>query len=196
MSHPVKRRRGGRSAALADGQAELVFIHKRRWRVQARSKAKLPRPRPALSALAIRICDDSFQRTMSIFSPPSSSTMFLMRLPRTPTQAPTAFHLGVDRADGDLGPMTRLAGQGFELDRAVADFRTYSRSNKPLDHFRWLRLRMILTALGVSRTSRIIPCTRSPGSCCRRGSARCRQMPSTRPRLTIIVLLRSGRSCR
>ncbi len=41
-------------------------------------------------ALAIRICDDSFHRTMSIFSSPSSSTMLRTRLPRTPTQAPTA----------------------------------------------------------------------------------------------------------
>ena len=32
---------------------------------------------------------DSFQRTMSIFSPNNSSTMFLIREPRTPTQAPT-----------------------------------------------------------------------------------------------------------
>ena len=38
----------------------------------------------------MRIFEESFQRTMSIFSPPSSSTMFLIRLPRMPTQAPTA----------------------------------------------------------------------------------------------------------
>ena len=43
-----------------------------------------------LSALAIRMSDWSLQRTMSIRSPPSSATMFLMRVPRTPTQAPTA----------------------------------------------------------------------------------------------------------
>ena len=41
-------------------------------------------------ALGIRTWSDSFQRTMSIRSPPSSSTMFLIRVPRTPTQAPTA----------------------------------------------------------------------------------------------------------
>ena len=38
----------------------------------------------------MRIWLDSFQRTMSIFSPLSSSTMLRMREPRTPTQAPTA----------------------------------------------------------------------------------------------------------
>ena len=41
-------------------------------------------------ALGISTWSDSFQRTMSIRSPPSSSTMFLIRVPRTPTQAPTA----------------------------------------------------------------------------------------------------------
>ncbi len=34
-------------------------------------------------------CSESFQRTMSMRSPLSSSTTFLMREPRTPTQAPT-----------------------------------------------------------------------------------------------------------
>ncbi len=43
-----------------------------------------------LSALAISIFEESFHRTMSIFSPPSSSTMLRIRLPRMPTQAPTA----------------------------------------------------------------------------------------------------------
>ena len=41
-------------------------------------------------ALGISICSESFQRMMSIRSPASSSTMLRMRLPRTPTQAPTA----------------------------------------------------------------------------------------------------------
>jgi len=41
-------------------------------------------------AFGISTWSDSFQRTMSIRSPPSSSTMFLIRVPRTPTQAPTA----------------------------------------------------------------------------------------------------------
>ena len=40
-------------------------------------------------AFGIMTCSESFQRTMSIRSPFSSSMMFLMRLPRTPTQAPT-----------------------------------------------------------------------------------------------------------
>ena len=43
-----------------------------------------------LSELDISILEESFQRTMSIFSPPSSSTMLLIRLPLTPTHAPTA----------------------------------------------------------------------------------------------------------
>ncbi len=45
-------------------------------------------------AFAINTFDDSFQRTMSIFSPPSSSTIFFMRLPRMPTHAPTASTFG------------------------------------------------------------------------------------------------------
>ena len=38
----------------------------------------------------MRTCRASFQRTMSMRSPLSSSITFLMRLPRTPTHAPTA----------------------------------------------------------------------------------------------------------
>ena len=34
-------------------------------------------------------CNESFQRTMSIRSPANSSTIFLIRAPRIPTQAPT-----------------------------------------------------------------------------------------------------------
>ena len=40
-------------------------------------------------ALGTRTSRSSLQRTISIRSPASSSTMFLIRLPRTPTQAPT-----------------------------------------------------------------------------------------------------------
>jgi len=40
-------------------------------------------------ALGMRTWGSSLQRTMSILSPPNSSTMFLIRLPRTPTHAPT-----------------------------------------------------------------------------------------------------------
>ena len=58
---------------------------------------------------------------MSIRSPPSSSTMFLMRLPRTPTQAPDAIDLLIDAADGDLGAVARLAGDGADRDDAVGD---------------------------------------------------------------------------
>ena len=40
-------------------------------------------------ALGMSTCMSSLQRTMSMRSPVISSTIFLMRLPRTPTQAPT-----------------------------------------------------------------------------------------------------------
>ena len=40
-------------------------------------------------ALGTSTWRSSLQRTISIRSPPSSSTMFLIRLPRTPTHAPT-----------------------------------------------------------------------------------------------------------
>jgi hypothetical protein len=68
----------------------------------------------------MRICDDSFQRTMSIFSPPSSSTMFLMRLPRTPTHAPTA---STFESIDETAIFVRCPARapGLDLDRAIAD---------------------------------------------------------------------------
>ena len=64
----------------------------------------------------------SLQRTMSIRSPASSSTMFLMRLPRTPTQAPTRVDPLIGAADGHLAAVARLAGHGLDFDHAVGDF--------------------------------------------------------------------------
>ena len=54
-------------------------------------------------------------------SPPSSSTMFLMRLPRTPTQAPTQSTFMSMLRDGDLGAVAGLAGHRLDLDGAVVD---------------------------------------------------------------------------
>ena len=59
---------------------------------------------------------------MSIRSPANSSTMFLMRLPRTPTHAPTQSTRWSRAAHGHLGAVARLAGDRPDLDHAVGDF--------------------------------------------------------------------------
>ena len=64
-------------------------------------------------------------------SPPSSSMMFLMRLPRTPTQAPTAVDLQVDGGDGDLGAVAGLAGHGPDLDDPVVDLGDFLLEERP-----------------------------------------------------------------
>ena len=55
-------------------------------------------------------------------SPPSSSTMFLMREPRTPTQAPTQSTFRSMLETAILAAVAGLAGQGLDLDGAVGDF--------------------------------------------------------------------------
>src|SRR6476660_1128659 len=100
------------------------------------------------SALLIRICEDSFQRTMSIFSPPSSSTMFLIRLPRTPTHAPTAStfesieltailvrwpgfrHLALEQPADQL----RVAAREDDLDRGLRFADLHDQRLHPLAH--------------------------------------------------------------
>ena len=72
-------------------------------------------------ALGIRTWSDSFQRTMSIRSPPSSSTMFLIRVPADADAGPDGVDLGVDRGDGDLRAIAGLAGQGPDRDDLVGD---------------------------------------------------------------------------
>ena len=47
--------------------------------------------------------------------------MFLMRLPRTPTQAPTQSTFMSMLTDGDLGAVAGLAGHGADLDGLVGD---------------------------------------------------------------------------
>ena len=44
-------------------------------------------------------------------------------------------HLGVDRADGDLGAVARLARQGLDFDRSLADFGNFA-LEEPADEFR------------------------------------------------------------
>jgi len=106
-----------------------------------------------LSALPIRICDDSFQRTMSIFSPPSSSTMFLMRLPRRDAGA-DRIDFGIDRRDGDLVSMAGLARQSFDLDRSFIQLRAL-RGSKSDGSIPDGPAQDDFNALGVSRTSMI-----------------------------------------
>jgi hypothetical protein len=63
----------------------------------------------------------SLQRTMSTFSPLSSSTTFRMRLPRTPDAGAQAVHAVVRRMDRDLRAVSRLRGDALDDDGAVAD---------------------------------------------------------------------------
>ena len=89
MSHPLSR------------DAKRTFCPRRpmasdNWSSRTTTVARIKSPHKStssisagFSALGISTCIESFHRTMSIFSPPSSSTIFLMRDPRTPTQAPT-----------------------------------------------------------------------------------------------------------
>ena len=57
--------------------------------------------------------------------------MFLMRLPRTPTQAPTASTLVSIDADGDLGAVAGLAGQGLDLDDPLGDLGHFELEQPP-----------------------------------------------------------------
>jgi hypothetical protein len=88
--------------------------------------------------------------------------------------------LAVDRADGDL-----RAVPGSRASALISIVRSptsgTSRSNSRRISSGWLRLRMIFTALGVSRTSMTSAWIRSPGSCCSPGICSLRgMMPSTR----------------
>ena len=112
----------GRSARAGRWPATAGLPSPARWPGPAADRGTLPRSAAGCRALGIMTCSESFQRTMSMRSPPSSSTTFLMRLPRTPTQAPTQSTFMSMRADGDLGAVAGLAGDGLDLDGAVVDF--------------------------------------------------------------------------
>ena len=89
MSQPTSLRRQAHVlAAAADRQRQLIFLDEHDGPAQPRVEEHFLDLR-RLQRVGDQTCSESFQRTMSMRSPPSSSTMFLMRLPRTPTQAPT-----------------------------------------------------------------------------------------------------------
>ena len=105
---------------------------------------------------------------MSIFSPPSSSTIFLMRLPRTPTQAPTASTLESIELTAIF-----VRWPGSRANALISIVRSPTSGHfalkQPADQFRVRCDKMIFTGAGVSRTSRISACIRSPTWCCSPG---------------------------
>ena len=62
---------------------------------------------------------------MSIFSPCNSFTTAWTREPRMPTQAPTGSTDESRDMDRDFGARARIAGDRFDLDNAVVDFRHF-----------------------------------------------------------------------
>ena len=107
--------------ALADGERELIVAHDDGGAPELEAQARSPDTSAGLSAFWMRIWLDSFHRTMSIFSPLSSSTMFLMRLARTGDgsvyglSASASEIVSIDLAGGG----TQVVGSGGDLAAAV-----------------------------------------------------------------------------
>ena len=92
----------------------------------------------------MRTWEDSFHRTMSIFSPLSSSTMLRMREPRTPTQAPTASTLESMEATATL--VRKPASRAMALSSMMrSETSGTSISKRRRMKSSWARERTILT---------------------------------------------------
>jgi hypothetical protein len=121
--------------ALADGQAELVVAHHHR-RPPSSKHSEISSTSAGLRALANQdLADDSFQRTMSIFSPLSSSTMFLMRLPAHADARADRVDLVVHDETAIFVRYPGLAGHRLDLDDALGDL-GHLDLEQPLDEVR------------------------------------------------------------
>ena len=107
-------------------------------------------------------CRSSLHRTISIRSPPSSSTMFLILLPRTPTQAPTQSTRASELITATLlrYPGSREMARISMTPSAISGI---SCSNNRCTNCGRMRERMILTRLPTFLTSKIVARIRSLG---------------------------------
>ena len=142
-----------------------------------------------LSALGRNTLGSSFQRTISSRSPPSSSTIFLIRAPRTPTQAPTQSICWSTLATATLEryPASRAKALISITFSAISGI---SISNRRRTNSGCLRDRMTRTRVPDFLTSNIVARTLSPDRCVSPGICSPEgRIPSVFPILTVTAPL-------